>query len=577
MSSLKLKSSALFISLALTGCFSSDENNNNQNTIIEEPSIENPSSPNEPLIIGDYKIENSYLISSQPIDRLYSDSFSLDDISLYFFDENKELKIVNNTPLYFNNPTIKINDKYYKLYTDISPFEEQVFSLEKIKENITTVIFINEQPFFKIFNKGYFDHLNSEELTLASEHNAKQFEYEMRAYKNALNDLGFNLHFAEYISSYGTARSTFSNYSYEDIDCPLHDSRSGNDSSPSYTKILSTLIHEPQSAHYKLTQSYNGLATIGNGWLSVRDFRLYQNGQTLPKTTYLHEKMHNHGFGHSGGLTYGLPDVLINYMREGYFDNYYDGEFLSKNIPTTVTDVNIEQIDSNYLSVNLSFYSQKESHLELDPAINRFMLVFPNIEYLDSIQILNNDEIINLTPTLILAEGNAMYFDSMFEIPVHLFNHQENDFNNQIKIKIKRPAEKFSFVFLGSGNEADWSQQANSIIEINAEHGLLTDDNQMVFLENNNYHLEDGSLSSEYQFFTPQEAIAYCRNKGLSLGFLKPYKSTEQMNFQMKYLPYQSQVGIDPDTLEPVAVAVASSYRPEYVEYSDKGELVVCQ
>ncbi len=525
-----------------------------------------------------YDIPASLFIESYYIDRAYTEAFTLDGIRVDYFSASKTMSFVNHTPRYLHNPTVRINGSLYRVMATIEPFQVQEFSLLGLELNVASIKFVEEQPMFRIFMKGYFDHLNSDEVGLASAENALQYEQEMRGYKNALNDFDLAVHMSEYLSDYGKATRTFTNYSFEDIDCP-HPShqKSGTDTSPSYTKILSMFTHQPTSIHYLLLKSYNGLATIGNGWLSVRDFRLYQNGQQIPKTTYLHEKHHNHSFGHSGGMTYGIPDVIINYMREGHLDSYYDAEYLAEKIPSTATEMRVEQVDAEHLDLIFSFYSQEEKQLEADGAISRFMFVAPDSIEVTEVAVSENGVDKIISPSLLLAESRAQLFDGTFNVDIKTFGEQETVSQDYVRLRVLRPSKAQTFVVMASGNQAMWARQANVIVGIGGEHGFATSDSQMVFFEQEGQYSDEGVYEENYVKYTPEQAIEYCEAKGLSLGFLPTYKSSEQMEFQMNYLPYKSQVGIDPDSLEPVAVFVDSSYQAAYVNYSDSGELVVCQ
>ncbi len=572
--------SALFslILLGGAGCGEEEASSATSNINECEYSTECDSNSNSTIdvVTDEYILPAESIISVQPIERDYKASFKLDSIDLKYMSGSSVLTLTNNSPRYFTNPTLSIDGKYYQLTTTIEPF--QIQSVDLGLDDIRAVKFVDRQPFFKIFVNTYADHLNSEELSLPSEHNAYQYEQEMRGHKNVLNDLDFNVHFAEWLTNYDATRNV-ATYSFEDVECAFHDhAKSGNDSSPLNQRILSTLMHEPKSVHYMLTMSANGKATIGNGWLSVRDYRLYSEGQTVPKTTYLHEKMHNHGFGHDAGMTYGLPDVLINYMNDQTaFENYYEGKYLSSNIPLTTARMAIEQVDADSLDLVISFWAQDADKVSFDRYIKRLFLVTPEGVSIESVSAETASQSQTLTPVVTFADGYAKLYDSNFKVAVNYFNNQDRVTQPEsIKIRIERPTTAQSFVFFGSGKPADWAQQANVHIQIGLESGLATDDGQIVLVDVDESHDEEGALQSANRLFTPSEAVQFCEDKGLSLGTLKTFRSQEQMDFQMKYLQYKTQVGIDPDLLEPVAVHVDSSYRPEYVNYVDAGELIVC-
>ncbi|MGR5391063.1 hypothetical protein [Vibrio crassostreae] len=532
-----------------------------------------------------YLIPNSNISSVVSIEREYTEAFSLDEITVRHTEGLNNYEVINATPRYLSQPTLKINDLLFKLDTILEPFQKQTFNFnfDTHVDKVRFVEFVEEQPFFRMHMNEYKDKPSDDLYGIPSEYNAFQYEQEMRAYKNALNDLSFNLHFADYISNYRTKRAE--PVFIERMDCP-HDHthfKTGYDTSNPNRKIISMLTFEPSSEHRLLMHSYYGYATMASGgFLSVRDYRLYQEGQTIPKTTYLHEKLHNHSFGHDGGMTYGLPDVLVSYMSDGdKFPHYFEHKKVAHIIPRATVQTEAV-IDGDYLNVKLSFYSNNTNTMDLRSIINRFMLVWPDKVEMENIStsVIVRGQEHKLTPDVSYASGRILIFQDNFEVPITHLSQQTNNHENYISIRLPMSeANNSSFVFMGSNDPDSWSVQANAKVEISAKNqGLITGKGQFVFYNTEKIANDLGKYEEIIVEYTPAQAEQLCIDKGFSgLGVLKKYKSTDQMDFQYEYLEYESQVGIDPDTLQPVAVSIPTSYRPNLVEYADVGKLIVCQ
>lgn len=48
--------------------------------------------------------------------------------------------------------------------------------------------------------------------------------------------------------------------------------------------------------------------------------------------------MHNHCFSHAGDMTYGVPKLLVNYVKAGNLSDYYNAQSLAATIPTAIGD-----------------------------------------------------------------------------------------------------------------------------------------------------------------------------------------------------------------------------------------------
>ncbi len=546
---------------------------------------------NTPTVEVSFDIPNKYVIDSYPIEREYTYAYTLDNVTVSYAADADTYTISNETPRYIQNPTLLIDGLLYRLETYIEPFQRQTFQYRShTNERAKSIEFIDEQPLFKSKINGFTDLNGNPEFRQATASEALRFEQEFRGHKSAANDYSLTAHIAEYIASYGvSARSAkFQSLTFDYADCPYDDHehthpmvRSGNDASTANTKLLSYLNHQPTAQHLiTLNGGVNGVATVGNGWLALRSHRIYSEGRTEPFTTFMHEKHHNHGYGHSGGMTYGIPDVIINYRRNNNaLLDYYDSEKLALEIPKAVVNTDFE-FDGDYINTKFTFLSQREAKLDLVNTISRFMLVLPDgiDEESISVSIVENGAARALTPTDVYAHGKVLSFESDFELDIENFNAQLERASSYINVRMLSPSTSQTFTVLASGHEGDWAIQANKIVKIGADIGLNTGDGRFVYYANVKGFDETGVMVETLAEYTPEQAEQICVDKGFSgLGLLETYKSTAQMNFQMAYLPYKSQVGIDPDTLQPVAVAVESSYRPEHTNYVDAGSLVVCQ
>ncbi len=536
-----------------------------------------------PLVKLNFDIPSSNIIDIAFIEREYTKPFTLDDVSVSYDSTDDNYTIVNETARFIGNPTLLIDGLLFRLETTLEPFQRQTFLFNThTNEPARSIEYVEEQPYFRSFVNGYLDMPNNPEFHLPTAEQAYRYEQEIRGHKNATNDFSFTSHFADYISSYGTktARSSLMD-NFDTIDCPYdHEhpiARSGKDDSDPNQKILSYLNHEPRAAHYMTTKpGYAGYATIGHGWLSVADWRLYKEGQTQPQRTYLHEKGHNHGFGHNGGMTYGLPELLMSFMTDtGTLSDYYNGEALAQTIPRAIV-MDKHHFDGNYINTQFTFAAPTE----VNENISRFMLILPDgIEDDITVSAVVDGVEKALEPTKVYANQKVLVFETGFEVPISIFSDQQDSVVNYINVRMPSPTNAQSYSVFASGVEKNWSLQANKSIELNAgTSGLYTNDGQFVFYHNDNAFNENGIMEETLMEYTPEEAQQLCVDMNFSgLGILQPYKSQEQMDFQMLYLGYKSQVGIDPDTLEPVAVSVNSSYKSEHTNYADKGSLIVCK
>ncbi|MEF1307159.1 hypothetical protein QTO17_35410, partial [Vibrio owensii] len=132
-----------------------------------------------------------------------------------------------------------------------------------------------------------------------------------------------------------------------------------------------------------------------------------------------------------------------------------------------------------------------------------------------------------------------------------------------------------SMIFIG-GSKEDTKQQANLVINYSGSGGFVSEDGQLIYLTKKWEKSENDVFINEVDTHSPLEAEQFCKDKGLSLGTLKPFRSNEMMNFQTKYQKYGSQVGLSFENGMPMAVSVPTTYRPNTIKEVEKGAVIVC-
>ena len=142
----------------------------------------------------------------------------------------------------------------------------------------------------------------SDRFTNVSEEQSQRYLDEMLSQKYFSNLFELNTHFMNYQNSspYNPSVDASEHYCELDkIDSKVLNSSIGVDDDSSYTtKLVSLRAHKPE-AEYKMLESSDGsdgYASIGNGYLSVKDGMLNSGKELYPAPIYEHEKLHNHGF-----------------------------------------------------------------------------------------------------------------------------------------------------------------------------------------------------------------------------------------------------------------------------------------
>lgn len=537
------------------------------------------------------------IFHTEAIDRVERQGYRVDDIYLSVTSTG-ELSLENRTPRTLRHPVVAINGILFYIDLSVEPFQRIVFRKPHTVDLLKSAIFVDEQPLMKV-NIKQFEEMETDLYTTPTATHIEQYKLEVLGLKSILNDFDYNVRFIEYINAYGKSTRSRLDVSHQhDESCGWHaPTQALSRTSPHYVKTVDTasptkkhisLVAVEPSARYRIIlHSYNGYATVGaasNGYLSVREHRLYQSGQQAPQTTYLHEKMHNHGFGHEGGMTYGAPGDMRNYVIEGKWDKYYDPSHQATSIQTMVLDYKTVSVNSDEVELHIRFIDKTMGEEALVSMEKLLLTMTDNIELSELGIIDASGHQYPIESTQTYDEGKTRIYDSVFSIaPVSVKQANEENGEYSLYVRIKRPEvidpnNIDTTIVLMATDAVGQRTQANKIIHITPEMGSPAENGQVVFYSKERVTAEDGYFSAvDHQLYSPEEARSLCQQHGFELGSLQSYKSQEMMDFQMKYLPLKSQVGLSAETGEPVAVSVATSYLANKVEYTDKGALVVCQ
>lgn len=548
------------------------------------------------IVTQNYSLEVSE-DAQTPLSRTVQDGYDIDDIKVRQ-NSSDNFDLINSTPRYVNQPLVRLNDTYFKINVLMQPFQTLNFNTpEWFDENIETAQFVEEQPLFKTNILAYANvKPDDDRFVVPSDNNVYQYEKELRGYKLLMNNYDFNSRFISFIEEYMDSKKIVQSQAehwcqYEEtaqkkivqLDTSSSDEFAkfkAKDTSSNTLKHISLVANKPNASYMMLVKSSDGVGTVGDGYLATREYTLFHEGQTIPNTTYLHEKMHNHGFSHSGGMTYGYPDKIPDLVSEYWGAFYTDGE-LETTTPTLAANYSLEDLGNQFkLEISLLDKSASSS----DPkGIDKFILMTSSLSelkqsfFIDSDA--NNTEIFPEKTT----DDNGTY----------IFNHLDKLTAQSIgSVNLAQTAPKLAFIFdkpeatrpngipvtliFMAGSEEDSQQQTNLVIRYRGGSGFISDEGQYIYTHKSHIKNEEDVFVSDYKTFTPAEAEAICNEKGLTLGRLKPFKTMEMIEFQNKYLIYTSQVGLDSETGEPIAVRVPSGYRTSLIHKTDKGAVIVC-
>lgn len=538
------------------------------------------------------------VLSTKSLSREWYEGFDLDQVVFKLSPDHSYFDVINKTPRYIYKPKILINSNIYQIEDALQPFDIMTVSLFDFKDKVQFIRFLDEQPMYKarITRYGGHDHHIVDD---PQEEHAIQYEQELRGMKAFINDVGFTLKSIEYLDARHAAQATSKSLKHEHEDgyvCPIEtyysteiDTRTtpslrvamANDSSTTNAKQLSLLAYQPQSKYVLLNNNSSslGVATLGNGWLSVKPQFLYQPEQVLPTYVYFHEKMHNNGFNHSGGMTYGIPDqVFVPYVKQGnWFENFYDSEAIAKAISPVAAVFEVDRVSPDTVDITINFYADEA--VAQNHTIDKFVLIPSDRLMIESVKTIKANREVEELPLYTHAEGKILQFGQDLAINIRELNTQSqlSSRTDAVVVRVSNfvdEAETIAFM----GTSADNNKlQANVVIELNSEVGFTTNSGLTV-LTGNGIVNKDGEMIAGVREYTPAQAQQLCESKGLELGPL-PGTKREQITFQHRYLQYRSQIGIDPISGEAQAYRVPTGVtsNTHLVTPVDAGALVVCK
>ncbi len=531
------------------------------------------------------------------LSRSVFEGYDIDDIKLKQ-DSTTRFELLNSTPRYLNNPLIRLNNTYFRINLFVEPFQVVSFDLPHwFDEEIITAQFVEEQPLFKTDIIAYANSRpNDSAYAEPTEHNVYQYEKEIRGLKQLMNSYDYNQDFIGFIESYDKSRSLlrhrhdqWCNFDHSATTLSVRSIESSsddtvgfkaNDTSSNTIKHVSMIAAKPRSHHMMLTRSGYGVASLGNGWVSVRDFRLFTEGETAPKSTFLHEKMHNHGFNHSGGMTYGYPDKIRDYVHQNWADFYNDGK-VEASISTLAATYSLKE-QGDQFKIEISFIDKSAGNDASKRTIDKFMLLTTSLGDLKESFFI--DERAKSTPILPerVAEDKGTYsFDNITVTPLTINEANDGQSSSKLVFVFDKPEQAsvdgipVSLIFIG-GSKEDSTQQSNLVVQYSGSGGFISDDGNYVYLYKSKGMDDDGIFTSQVNSYTPQQAEEICQDRGLTLGVLKPFRSREMIDFQTKYLKYGSQVGLSYETGKPVAIIVPTTVSLSHILEVDKGQVIVC-
>ncbi|MFC1237196.1 hypothetical protein [Vibrio sp. F74] len=525
----------------------------------------------------------SYLIASESILRTgliareLRDGMDLDDVSVSY-ESNFQFLLSNNTPRTLVHPVVQIGDLFYTIEHTVEAFST-ITVKSPVSISDTTILIYEETPFFRVKINSFNTNTNDDTTLDATAAQIESFTKEIVGYRVINNYFPYVNQATTYLlkrsgllPTLSTKENRIPNKSY---DCGFDHSTPMlrySDSDSATEKLFSLLNHKPNS-HYEaryVDGLVYGMATVGNGWLSVVDKVLYKKGQITPNDIYLHEKHHNHGFNHGGGMTYGWPDISEAYIRKADYSFFEDPELLATSL---VTKHSAQFLPNGTVQIDIRWFHKDK---DKEQTLNNFLFISGNKMVINEIGYVNQDG--SITPV-----GFDNQYDNRLitisEDNMHIKTTHFNEINNLempigLYINASRPLEsKYELLMLAGDDD---KLHGNLKIDLSYLGVEDEDGKRVVFIEREVQKTEEGKYVDEERLYLPEEAKLYCESKGLVLGMLDAYKSGALLRFQYKYLPYSSMVGISPEKGTPVAILSKSSYKPNASNYTDKGSLIVC-
>ncbi|WED27912.1 outer membrane lipoprotein carrier protein LolA [Vibrio sp. DW001] len=524
-----------------------------------------------------YLIPSESILRTELIARELRDGMDLDDVSVSY-DNNFQFLLSNNTPRTLVHPVVQMGDVFYTIEKTVEAFST-ITVRSPVSISDAAILFYEETPFFRVKINSFNTNTNDDTTLDATAVQIESFTKEIVGYRVVNNYFSYVNHATTFLlkragllPALSTKENRISNKSY---DCGFDHSTPMlrySDSDSATEKLFSLLNHKPNS-HYEaryVDGLVYGMATVGNGWLSVVDKVLYKKGQITPNDIYLHEKHHNHGFNHSGGMTYGWPDKSEAYIRKADYSFFENPGLLATPL---VTKQNARLLPDGTVQIDIRWFHKDK---DKEQTLNNFLFISGNKMVINEIGYVNQD-----------GSTTSVDFDNQFdnqlitisEDKIHIKTTHFDEINSLempigLYINASRPLEsKYELLMLAGDDD---KVHGNLKIDLSFLGVEDEDGKRVVFIEREGQKTEEGKYVDEEQLYLPEEAKLYCESKGLELGILDAYKSSALMSFQHKYLPYSSMVGISPEKGTPVAILSTSSYKPNASNYTDKGSLIVC-
>ncbi len=513
-----------------------------------------------------------------------SSGFTLDEITLEL-NSTDSLKITNHTPKLVDNPIVKVDGQYIKVNKSLAAYSS--ITLDLPIDQSSQVEFMNELPFFKVSVTGFSS--DGADYPLPNAYNIDQYEQEIVALKNISNNATYVEFLAKYLDSYNSSRSSSHTHhencghtdeTFTQLNANSSYSVASNDTDTLTNKLFSYLMYEPESEYHMLSQSrpVAGVATIGEGWLSVRQDYLHPEGGVVNRNyaTYLHEKMHNHGFNHSGGLTSGLDTEIANFVS-GHWQNYYNDQYQTENQRLIYAEAN-SQVAGNSVYTEFKFMDKNFGEAET-VTLDRFMVLVNSSTSIEEVGLIDTDGL--KTPISLDEEIGADHqihiYKSWGAISPVALNATSS---TRLYVKTTLPTETNQGLILMATSSANKYVQASAYQRLEKSYGFIGETlgyqitNSDFALYNYQTQLSaDNKFVKVYRTYTPNQAKLLCQESGMSLSRFSSDKS-EMMDRQMNYMPYRSQVALYDDVEK--AYSVPTSYRPSLIKEVDNGELVFC-
>lgn len=482
----------------------------------------------------DYTISSSEIDSRTPIDRNFYDAFDLDDIKSEVFDANK-IKLTNNTPRTLYQPVVSVDGVYYLIDSNVEPFS--VVTIISSLSTISTVSFVNEAPFFKAHIREYAQTQVGDIWGTVDENMADKYNITISGWKYIDNRFDTNVQFINW-----------------------YDERYVWDDETRVENLISRLNFQEDSTYYRLQNtSASGMATVGNGKLGIYSVGLGDpEVDTTPKSFYYHEKMHNHGYNHESGMTYGWSDFIADYIKDDMQVDFFEkANEVDKD--KFYSQATFDTSQSDKLTLRIKWGTKNDLLNEL----TNFIVVSNNTD-IQWVGYEENGTVLYYTPpSQNLLNRVHVYNQNHLEIPMSKIDNF-NDSSQYLIIETDTPIYPSSF-FINSATDSSGDHSGSVIIEYPSSLGYKNElYNATLFLDKS---------SGVYKSYTPSEASSYCESKGLALGILPSLSSSEMFQLQDDYNFDGSQVGLSYETGEPIAYSVNA--KSEINEVS-KGSLIVC-